>query len=99
MLPGGGGGWGEQGHPKTPPQGKCKTRGGSGPPRRDSWIFEIQDLSPLAVASGPLREDQRSSKLEIHFLWTRSFVSAARAYQKHFKFLGVGVAGAWWCVV
>ena len=41
--------------------------------------FEIQDLSPLAVASRPLREDPRSSRLEIHFLWTLCLDSAAQA--------------------
>ena len=47
-------------------------------------IFEIQDLSWLTSVSRPDREDLRSKKFTIHFLWTASFDSAAQANNSPF---------------
>ena len=53
--------------------------------------FEIQDPRLWLIASRPLRENLRSKKLVIHFLWAASFLSATQA--KNFLVFGCG----WWC--
>jgi hypothetical protein len=69
----------------------CFSRAPAGGSFLQFLIFGIQDLSPLTIVSRPHREDLRSKKSAIHFLWTASFDSAAQA--KNFQVFGCG----WWC--
>ena len=66
-----------------PPIGSLALGGFSRVPADGSFLqflnFEIQDLSPLTGVSRPHKEDLRSKKFVIHFLWIASFNSTAQA--------------------